>query len=145
MDLHINARSLSKPLAIFAVLAFCASVASAKTNDTIAIKHALSDYNAALNAGNTGAVLPLYTVDGVFMPPFSPSAIGKMELEHAYDVVFKELTFDVKFKIAELVVLAPNWAYMRTNSAGTTGHRSTSQVSRDATAIQLEVRATCPG
>ena len=35
-----------------------------------------------------------------------------------------ELQFDVKFTIAELVVMAPNWAYVRTNSAGTTFHRS---------------------
>jgi ketosteroid isomerase-like protein len=38
--------------------------------------------------------------------------------------VFEELQFDVKFTIAELVVMAPNWAYVRTNSAGTTFHRS---------------------
>ena len=35
-----------------------------------------------------------------------------------------ELQFDVKFAIAELVVMVPNWAYVRTNSAGTTFHRS---------------------
>jgi ketosteroid isomerase-like protein len=34
-------------------------------------------YNAALNGGKTAAVLPLYTEDGVFMPPYSQSAVGQ--------------------------------------------------------------------
>ena len=35
------------------------------------IEETLAAYNAALNGGNTAAVLPLYTADGVFMPPYS--------------------------------------------------------------------------
>jgi ketosteroid isomerase-like protein len=58
------------------------------------------------------------------MPPYSQSAIGKSAVAAAYDKVFKELQFDVKFTVAELIVIAPNWAYVRTNSAGTTFHRS---------------------
>lgn len=92
--------------------------------DEAGIRETMSAYNAALNGGNTAAVLPLYSEDGVFMPPFSPSAIGKSAVAAAYDKVFEELQFDVKFSIAELVVMAPNWAYVRTNSAGTTFHRS---------------------
>ena len=58
----------------------------------------------------------LYAEDGVFMPPYSQSAVGKEAVRKAYDAVFAELKFDVKFTIAELVVLmAPHWAYVRTN------------------------------
>ena len=92
--------------------------------DEAGIREALAAYNAALNGGNTAAVLPLYTEDGVFMPPYSQSAVGKSAVAVAYDKVFEELQFDVKFTIAELVIMAPNWAYMRTSSAGTTFHRS---------------------
>ena len=46
--------------------------------------------------------------------------------------VFAELKFDVKFTIAEVVVMAPNWAYVRTNSAGTTGHASTGTTTAEA-------------
>jgi len=88
------------------------------------IRETMAAYNAALNGGKTAAVLPLYAEDGVFMPPYSQPAVGKSAVATAYDKVFEELQFDVKFTIAELVVMAPNWAYVRTNSAGTTFHRS---------------------
>jgi uncharacterized protein (TIGR02246 family) len=71
----------------------------------------MASYNDALNGGKTAAMLPLYTDDGVFMPPYSQSAVGKDAVARAYDAVFKELTFHGKFTIAELVVMAPTWAY----------------------------------
>jgi ketosteroid isomerase-like protein len=48
------------------------------------------------------------------------------------DAVFAELKFDVKFTIAELVLMAPNWAYVRTNSAGVTSHASTGKTTAEA-------------
>jgi ketosteroid isomerase-like protein len=50
----------------------------------------------------------------------------------AYDAVFAELKFNVKFAIVELVVMAPNWAFVRTNSAGVTGHASTGKTTAEA-------------
>ena len=97
-----------------------------------AIRTVLASYNDALNGGRTAAVLPLYADDGVFMPPYSQSAVGKGAVEKAYDAVFDELKFNVKFVIAELVVMAPTWAYVRTNSAGTTGHHSTGRTTAEA-------------
>ena len=46
--------------------------------------------------------------------------------------MFAELKFDVKFTIAELIIMAPNWAYVGTNSAGTTGHASTGKTTAEA-------------
>ena len=43
-------------------------------DDQTAIRGVLATYNEALNGGKTAAVLPLYTDDGIFMPPFSQSA-----------------------------------------------------------------------
>ena len=100
--------------------------------DEAAIRGVMASYNDALNAGRTAAVLPLYADDGVFTPPYSQSAIGKAAVERAYDAVFDELKFNVAFTIAELVVMAPRWAYVRTNSAGTTGHHSTGRTSGEA-------------
>jgi ketosteroid isomerase-like protein len=40
--------------------------------------------------------------------------VGKEAVRRAYDKVFEELKFHVKFVIAELVVVAPTWAYVRT-------------------------------
>jgi uncharacterized protein (TIGR02246 family) len=101
-------------------------------SDEAAIKNVMASYNDALNGGETAAVLPLYTDDGVFMPPYSQSAVGKEAVRKAYDAVFAELKFDVKFNIAELMLMAPTWAYVRTNSAGTTGHRSTGKTTAEA-------------
>jgi hypothetical protein len=58
----------------------CAQTAmspAAAAKDETAIRGALAAYNAALNGGKTAAVLPLYADDGVFMPPYSQSAVGK--------------------------------------------------------------------
>lgn len=101
-------------------------------NDDDAIRAALSLYNDALNKGSTDAALTLYAEDGVFMSPYSPSAVGKDAVRMAYDKVFAELKFNVKFTIAELVVMAPGWAYVRTNSAGTTAHASTGKTTAEA-------------
>ena len=85
-----------------------------------AISALLAKYNEALNASSTEAVMPLYAEDGVFMPPYNPSAVGAAAVRRAYDAVFKAITLNVKFTIAEIVESGPGWAFARTNSAGTT-------------------------
>lgn len=85
-----------------------------------AVTTLLAKYNDALNASSTDAVMLLYTEDGVFMPPYSPSAVGSEALRKAYDAVFSAITLNVKFTIAEIVELASEWAFARTYSAGTT-------------------------
>jgi uncharacterized protein (TIGR02246 family) len=98
---------------------------SATGSEERAIRAVMALYNDALNKGSSDAALALYGEDSVFMPPYSQSAVGREAVRKAYDKVFQELKFNVKFTIAELVVMAPDWAYVRTNSAGTTGHAST--------------------
>ena len=92
----------------------------------------MAAYNAALNGGKTAAVLPLYTEDGVFMPPYSQSAIGAAAVRQAYDSVFKAIKLSVKFSVAEVVEMAPNWVFARTNSAGTTTINATRVKSAEA-------------
>jgi uncharacterized protein (TIGR02246 family) len=84
-----------------------------------AITAVLNKYQDALNASDTNAVMPLYAEDGVFMPAFSPSAVGAAAVRAAYDMVFKTIQLSVKFSIAEIVETGPDWAFVRTNSAGT--------------------------
>src|SRR5262249_1523539 len=121
---------------------------AATAKDEAAVRSVMASYNAALNGGKTSAVLPLYADDGVFMPPYSQSAVGKDAVRKAYDAVFEELKFDVKFTIAELVVMAPTWAYVRTNSAGTTHHHSTGRTTAEANqelADESAIQLTRPG
>ncbi len=129
----------SLALASFMVLSVMplAAPAAAQRNggipmDETGIRATMAAYNAALNGGKTADVLPLYTDDGVFMPPYSPSDVGIAAVKAAYDLVFAELKFNVRFTIAELVQMAPEWAYVRTNSAGTTLHHSTGKTTAEA-------------
>jgi uncharacterized protein (TIGR02246 family) len=84
-----------------------------------AVAAALAQYQHALNQSDTGAVMRLYASDGVFMPQNSPSSVGADEVRRAYEAVFKTIKLTVKFKVAEVVEMAPDWAFARTNSAGT--------------------------
>jgi len=103
--------------------------ASMQANDETAIRRVMSSYEGALNASDTAGVMPLYTEGGVFMPPNNQSAVGKAAVRTAYDAVFKAITLNVKFTIAELVMLSPEWAFVRTNSAGTNKINGTGAVS----------------
>ncbi len=140
-----TSHKLRASLAIFAIAAAWTGNATATPADVAAIRSTMAAYNVALNGGKTAAVLPLYTDDGIFMPPFSNSAIGKPAIRKAYDSVFKELKFNVKFNIAELVQLAPTWAYVRTNSAGTTAHASTGKTTSEANQELFLFRKTPAG
>jgi len=90
-----------------------------EANDRTAIVAVLGAYEKALNASSADAVMPLYAPDGVFMDCFSPSAVGTEAVRREYDAVFKALTLQVKFQIVEVVVMSGEWAFARTNSAGT--------------------------
>src|SRR5712692_10565981 len=84
-----------------------------------AVAATLSKYQDALNQSDTDAVMELYASDGVFMPQTSPSSIGVDAVRKAYDAVFQAIKLAVKFDIAEVVEMAPDWVFARTNSAGT--------------------------
>ena len=87
-------------------------------NET-AVAEVLAKYQDALNQSDTDAVMKLYAPDGVFMPQNSPSSVGAGEVRRAYDAVFKTIKLTVQFNVAEVVEMAPNWVFARTNSAGT--------------------------
>ena len=97
-----------------------------------AVAEILAKYQDALNDSDTAAVMRLYADDGVFMPPYSHSAIGAAAVRQAYEAVFKTIKLSVKFSVAEVVEMAPNWVFARTNSAGTTTINATGAKSAEA-------------
>jgi uncharacterized protein (TIGR02246 family) len=97
-----------------------------------AVAEVLAAYSAALNASDTDAVMPLYAEDGVFMPPYSASAVGADAVQKAYDAVFKAIKLTVKFNVAEIMEMSPEWAFARTNSAGTTLDHATGATTAEA-------------
>jgi uncharacterized protein (TIGR02246 family) len=88
-------------------------------SDETSVAEILNEYEKALNNSDTSAALSLYAPDGVFMPQHSPSSIGTAAVRKAYDDVFAAITLSVKFAIAEIRQVAPEWIFARTNSAGT--------------------------
>src|ERR1700677_2066324 len=84
-----------------------------------AIAAVLAKYQDALNQSDTEAVMKLYASDGVFMPQNSPSSVGINAVRNAYDAVFNAIKLTVKFDLAEVHQVAPEWAFARTNSKGT--------------------------
>jgi uncharacterized protein (TIGR02246 family) len=103
----------------------------AMTANERAVAEVLSAYNQALNSSDTNAVMLLYAQDGVFMPPYSPSAVGLGEVRKAYDAVFTAIQLTVKFDIAEIVEMSSDWVFARTNSAGTTLNHATGAISKE--------------
>jgi uncharacterized protein (TIGR02246 family) len=96
-----------------------------------AVAEVLAAYNVALNSSDTNAVMPLYADDGVFMPPYSPSAVGLAAVRKAYDAVFQAIKLTVKFNVAEIVEMSPEWVFARTNSTGTTLNHTTGATSAE--------------
>lgn len=100
--------------------------------DEKAVASVLAQYQNALNQSNTDAVMKLYSSDGVFMSQHFPSSIGADAVRKAYLAVFEAITLSVEFKVAEVVQVAPDWAFARTNSAGTVKVHATGTSSPEA-------------
>ena len=101
-------------------------------DDTQAITALLKRYEEALNQSDTEAVMRLYTVDGIFMPQHFPSSVGAAAVRQAYDGVFAAIRLTVTFHIAEVHPVSPEWAFARTNSAGTVLVHASGQSSAEA-------------
>jgi len=82
------------------------------------IESVLQNYESALNASDTNAVLAVFAPDGVFMAPNSPSTVGADAIRAAYNGIFQAITFDTELTIEEVVQVAPRWAFVRTSSNG---------------------------
>lgn len=96
------------------------------------IEDVLQSYEAALNASDTDAVLAVFAPDGVFMAPNSLSVVGADAIRTAYNGIFQAITFETELTVEEVVQVAPNWAFVRTSSAGFVTVRAVSQRVPDA-------------
>jgi uncharacterized protein (TIGR02246 family) len=97
-----------------------------------AIVSVLREYESALNASDTGAVMRLYAADGVFMPQNFPSSVGVDAVRQAYDAVFSAIRLQVNFDINEVHQTGSEWAFARTHSAGTVLVHETAESSAEA-------------
>lgn len=84
------------------------------------IKELLEKYQEALNTGSADDAVFLFAPDGVLMAQHLPTSMGTNALQKAYETLFSKTDFDVTFELKEIVPTAPNWAFVRSESAGTT-------------------------
>ncbi len=111
---------LMHTIAAAALILGSLSCARAADSDNEEIRALLKNYEQALNGSDVTGVVKLYTEDGVFMAQHHPSAVGIDAVKAAYEGVFKAINLNVDFDIVEVKVVADDWAFARTNSAGTT-------------------------
>jgi uncharacterized protein (TIGR02246 family) len=88
------------------------------SHDRAEIAQVLKSYEQALNASDVNAILKLYTEDAVLMLPGIPSAVGIQAVEQAYVGTFQAIRINLTFQIAEVQVLSPEWAFLRSTSTG---------------------------
>jgi uncharacterized protein (TIGR02246 family) len=100
--------------------------------DEKAVANVLNQYEAALNASSTRAVMPLYADDGVFMPQNFPSSVGAEAIRSAYDTVFDAIQLTVIFEVQEIRQLSPDWVMARTHSAGSVKVHATGESQAEA-------------
>ena len=124
---------IKSALAAVSLFASAAFAAQAQTSaETASISATVTSYEVAMNASNTDALIALYAEDGVLMPPYTHSVVGKAAVREAYVAGSKVFALHVKSNIAEGVQMAPDWAFVRTNSAGTMKINATGATSDEA-------------
>lgn len=114
----MKAKFLTTPTGVLALL-LSVHAAHAADSDVGQVQALLKNYERVLNASDVAGVLALYAVDGVFMAQHNPSAVGIDQVAAAYTAVFDAIDLDVTFDVVEVKVIAPTWAFARTNSLGT--------------------------
>ena len=82
------------------------------------IENVLKSYEHSLNTGDVKGVARLYTDDAVLLAPEAPSAVGIKAVQDAYTAIFQAIGINIIFEIAEVKLLSPEWAFLRSNSTG---------------------------
>lgn len=83
------------------------------------IEDVVKSYERSLNSSDVAGVAQLYTDDAVLLPPNAPSAIGIDVVRATYTGIFQSISLSLTFDIAEVKLVSPEWAFLRSNSTGT--------------------------
>jgi uncharacterized protein (TIGR02246 family) len=89
-----------------------------KAQQRAAITGLLKRYEQALNASDVEGVVRLYADDAVLLAPGAPSAVSIDAVRAAYTGIFQAIDIDLTFDIAEVNVVSPDWAFLRSSSHG---------------------------
>ena len=84
----------------------------------VEIEKVLKQYERGLNTADVEAIVDVYANDGVLLAPNAPSAVGIDAIRQSYTDTFHAININLSFDIAEVKLLAPDWALLRTTSTG---------------------------
>jgi len=91
---------------------------AAPSPDETAIRGVIASYQQDLNGNDAEGIAGLFTDDAVVMLQGSAASIGRPALYKFYGALFKKLDLDLQFRVAEVVLVSPHWAFVRTSSDG---------------------------
>jgi len=103
-------------LIIFVVATSSLSIFAQKSNEDKKISNVVYSYEKALNSNNVDSVLQQFAKDGILVLQGAPTSIGTEAMEKFYSSIFKNIDFDLKFNIEEIVQMSPEWAFVRTTT-----------------------------
>jgi uncharacterized protein (TIGR02246 family) len=83
------------------------------------IEDVIHRYEVALNDNDLEGVVALYTADAAVLAPNAPTAVGSSAVRDAYTAIFDAIDLDLTFSIADVKVVSPSWAIVRSTSSGT--------------------------
>jgi uncharacterized protein (TIGR02246 family) len=116
-----------KNIALAATLALAALTGAAHAGplerhaqrERAAIEQVIARYGQALDGADIAAVMALYTRDAAVLAPNAPTAVGAEAVQASYAATFQAIGLDIAFQVAEVRLLAPDWATARSTSSGT--------------------------
>jgi len=105
--------------AIFSGTAEATSPQRFEAQQCAEIEAVVKSYELSLNAGDVEGIVRLFTPDAAVLVPNAPTAVGSDAVRAAYTGVFQAIDIDITFTVAEVQVVSPEWAFLRSTSNGT--------------------------
>lgn len=96
--------------------------------DLPAIEAAAVAYLTAFVRADIDAVMETYADDGVLMAPGIAAVAGKDNLRPTYVAVWQAVTFDMAYKIHEVLQTSEDWGLVRSSTEGTETNNATGEV-----------------
>ncbi len=113
--------NLTKTFTLIVIIFLVAKISTfaQKPNEENKIRSIVALYEKALNDNSVEGIRQLFAEDGILMLQGSPTHIGNEKIRNFYTSLFKNLDFDLKFNIDEVVQMSAEWAFIRTKTSGT--------------------------
>ncbi len=89
-----------------------------ETQQRAEIEKVIKGYEKALNASDVRSVMQVYNDDPAVLVPEAPTAVGSRAVWNTYTGLFQAISLNLTFEVAEVKLLSPDWAFLRSTSKG---------------------------